>query len=52
MRKTISSVADCAAPASAEPATNSAIETSYSRLVPNRSAAQPVSGMTVARASM
>jgi hypothetical protein len=37
---------------SVEPIVNRAIAVRYSRLVPNRSAAQPVSGMTVARASV
>ena len=39
-------------PDSTEPATNSTIDIRYSRLVPKRSATQPVSGMTVARASV
>ena len=42
--------ADQARPASTEPTMNIAIEPMYSRLVPNRSAAQPDSGMTVANA--
>ncbi len=37
---------------SAEPATNSTSAVMYSRLVPNRSAAQPDNGITVASASV
>ena len=51
-RKTISDSADQARPASAEPSTNSASEIMYSRLVPNRADAHPVSGITVASASV
>ena len=52
MRKKISDSADQARPDSTEPSANSAIEVMYSRLVPKRSAAQPVSGITVASASV
>ncbi len=39
-------------PDSAEPTTNRAIEDMYRRLVPKRSAIQPLSGITVASASV
>ena len=51
-RKKISDSADHARPDSIEPSANSASEIMYSRLVPKRSAAQPVSGITVASASV
>ncbi len=51
-RKKISDSADQAAPQSAEPATNSAMASMYRRLVPKRSAAQPVIGITDASASV
>ncbi len=51
-RKPISDSADHAMPDSAEPARKRPIEMMYKRLVPKRSAAQPVSGITVASASM
>jgi hypothetical protein len=51
-RKPISEPADHAMPDSAEPARKSTMEIRYRRLVPKRSAAQPVSGITVASASM
>ncbi len=51
-RNAISVYADQARPESAEPAMNRAIEIMYRRLVPNRSAPQPVSGITVASASV
>jgi hypothetical protein len=49
-RKTMSDSELHAAPESMEPARNSVIDVRYRRLVPKRSAAQPVSGITVARA--
>ena len=52
MRNAISDSADQARPDSTDPSANSTIEIMYSRLVPNRSAAQPVSGITVASASV
>jgi hypothetical protein len=51
-RNAIKEVADHARPQSAEPSTKSRIEPMYRRLVPKRSAAQPVKGITVASASM
>ena len=50
-RKMISVSMFQAAPASIDPARNSTTAIMYSRLVPNRSEAQPVIGMTVASAS-
>jgi hypothetical protein len=50
-RKAISDPADQASPESAEPAMNSAMASMYTRFVPNLSLAQPVSGITVAKAS-
>lgn len=52
MRNAMSEWASQARPQSAEPSTNSATEDIHSRLVPKRSAAQPVSGITLASASM
>ncbi len=40
-----------ARPHNAEPSTNNVTEVIHSRLVPKRSAAQPVSGITIASAS-
>ena len=51
-RKRIREPADQASPDNAEPVRKSAIEIMYSRLVPKRSAIHPVSGMTVANASV
>ena len=51
-RKTISDSALQARPEAIEPTRNSAIDVMYRRLVPKRSAAQPVSGITVASASV
>ena len=51
-RKAINDSADHAAPESSEPARKSVIESRYRRLVPKRSAAQPVAGITVASASV
>ena len=51
-RNTISSLAEVARPHSAEPAVNSTSETTYTRLAPKRRAAQPVTGITAASASM
>ena len=51
-RKKISDSELQASPDSIEPITNRKIEVMYRRLVPKRSAAQPVSGMTVASASV
>ncbi len=51
-RKPISMLMLEATEHSAEPAVNSASAVMYRRLVPNRSAAQPVTGMTVASASV
>ena len=51
-RKTISEPIDHAVPASTEPARNSSSAKIHARLAPNRSAAHPVSGMTVAKASV
>ena len=51
-RKTISDSADQARPDRIEPHRNSASDSMYSRFVPKRSAAQPVTGMTVASASV
>ena len=51
-RKKISDPADQASPDSIEPQTNRLIEVMYRRLVPKRSAAQPVIGITVASASV
>nr|WP_255523311.1 hypothetical protein [Blastococcus sp. TML/M2B] len=51
-RKAISISIEVATAHSTEPAVNRNSAARYSRLVPNRSAAQPVSGMTVARASV
>ena len=51
-RNAMSDPADHARPDRTDPARKSPIESMYRRLVPKRSAAQPVSGMTVARASM
>ena len=51
-RNAMSELMSQAVAQSAEPRVNSAIAVRYSRLVPNRSAAQPVSGMTVASASV
>jgi len=51
-RNAMSISMDDAAAQSAEPAVKSTRASMYSRLVPNRSAAQPVSGMTVASASV
>ena len=50
-RKTISASIDHAAPASAEPAMNRSSAASQTRLAPKRSLAQPVSGITLAKAS-
>ncbi len=50
-RKAISAGVDQASPHSAEPATNSATETSHIVLPPKRSVAQPDSGMTTDTAS-
>src|SRR5581483_1829474 len=49
-RKTMIEVEDHASPDSEEPITNSAIDVMYRRLVPKRSAIQPVRGITVASA--
>ena len=51
-RKATSDPIDQAAPASTEPARNTSSAKIHARLAPNRSAAHPVSGMTVAKASM
>jgi hypothetical protein len=51
-RKPISMPIELAAAHSADPAVNITSAIMYSRLVPNRSAAQPVSGMTVASESV
>jgi hypothetical protein len=51
-RKAMSDSADQARPASSEPPMKSASESMYSRFVPKRSAAQPVTGITVASASV
>ena len=51
-RKTTSSVVELASPHSADPAVKSTSETTYTRLAPNRRAAQPVTGITAASASM
>jgi hypothetical protein len=51
-RKQMSEPALQASPESTEPLTKSVIDVMYMRLVPKRSAAQPVSGMTVASASV
>ncbi len=47
-RKPISEPISQAEPASAEPGMNSSSKTSQARLAPKHSAAQPVSGMTLA----
>ena len=51
-RKPMSDPALHAAPQRIEPPTNSTSDVRYRRLVPNRSAAQPVSGITAAIASV
>jgi hypothetical protein len=51
-RKAISEPMDQAAPASTDPIMNTSRAVSQTRLAPNRSAAHPVSGITVAKASM
>ena len=51
-RNRISSVVEVASPQSAEPAVNSTTETRYTCLAPNRRAAQPLTGITAASASM
>ena len=51
-RKRISSVEEFASPQSAEAAVNRASDTRYTCLAPNRSAAQPLTGMTAASESM
>jgi hypothetical protein len=51
-RNAISEPIDHAAAASTEPARNSRTAASQTRLAPNRSAAHPVSGITVAKATM
>ncbi len=51
-RKVISEPTDHAAPARSEPARNTSSAASQTRLAPNRSAAHPVTGITVANASM
>ena len=51
-RKATSWLVDVASPHSAEPAVNSTSETTNTRFDPNRRAAQPVTGMTAASASM
>ena len=50
-RKNTSEVSDPATAHSPEPAVNSTSETRYTRLAPNRRAAQPVTGITAASAS-
>ena len=52
MRKKISDSADQARPQSTEPTVNRPSESMYKRLVPKRSDAQPVNGITVASASV
>ena len=51
-RKKISDAALHARPDSTEPIVKSTSDVRYSRLVPNRSAAHPVSGITAASASV
>jgi hypothetical protein len=51
-RKITSSVVEPAIPHSTEPSTNSTSETRYTRLAPNRRAAQPETGITAPSASM
>jgi hypothetical protein len=50
-RNTISSAIEVDRPASTEPAAKAVSEISQTRLAPKRSLAQPVSGITVAKAS-
>ena len=47
-RNRISAVVEVARPHSAEPAVNRTSEMMYTRLAPNRRAAQPVTGITAA----
>ena len=47
-RNAISSLVDVASPQRAEPAVNKISEVTYTRLAPNRRAAQPVTGITAA----
>ena len=51
-RKTTSSVVDSAWPQSAEPAVNRISDVRYTCLAPKRRAAQPLTGITAASASM
>ena len=51
-RNAISSFVVVARPQSAEPAVNRISDVIYTRLAPNRFAAQPVTGITAASASM
>ena len=50
-RNRISSVVEVAKPHSADPAVNSTTDTRYTGLAPKRRAAQPLIGMTMAKAS-
>ena len=51
-RKTMSSVVEVASPHSTDPTVKSTSESRYTRLAPKRRAAQPVTGITAASASM